>query len=106
MFLLAVSREHGFTVPEGDRRSNPIRGRAGRGASPAVGVRRDVYRLVDPGAVDEYGLLERLLREQCHVGRHRDGRPGADDDASVRSLAADTAIRVSGRGAPEPTPFR
>ena len=30
--------------------------------------------------MDEYGLLERLLREQCHVGRHRDGRPGADDD--------------------------
>ena len=25
-------------------------------------------------------LLERLLREQCHVGKHRDGRPGDDDD--------------------------
>ena len=47
---------------------------------------RDVYRLVDRfrgtavAQMDEYGLLERLLREQCHVGRHRDGRPGADDD--------------------------
>ena len=30
--------------------------------------------------MDEYGLLERLLREQCHVGRHGDGRPSADDD--------------------------
>ena len=30
--------------------------------------------------MEEYGLLERLLHEQCHVGRHRDGRPGADDD--------------------------
>ena len=24
--------------------------------------------------------MKRLLHEQCHVGRHRDGRPGADDD--------------------------
>ena len=30
--------------------------------------------------MEEYGLLERLLHEQCHVGRHGDGRPGADDD--------------------------
>ena len=30
--------------------------------------------------MEEDGLLERLLREQCHVGRHGDGRPGADDD--------------------------
>ena len=47
---------------------------------------RDVYRLVDRfrgtavAKMEEYGLLERLLGEQCHVGRHRDGRPGADDD--------------------------
>ena len=25
-------------------------------------------------------LLERLLREQCHVGKHQDGRPRDDDD--------------------------
>ena len=30
--------------------------------------------------MEEYGLLERLLHEQCRVGRHRDGRPSADDD--------------------------
>ena len=30
--------------------------------------------------MEEYGLLERLLGEQWHMGRHRDGRPGADDD--------------------------
>ena len=24
--------------------------------------------------------MKRLLHEQCHVGRHRNGRPGADDD--------------------------
>ena len=45
-----------------------------------------MYRLVDRfggtavAKMEEYGLLERLLHEQCHVGRHRDGRPGADDD--------------------------
>ena len=47
---------------------------------------RDMYRLVDRfrgtavADMEEYGLLERLLHEQCHVGRHRDGRPSADDD--------------------------
>jgi hypothetical protein len=30
--------------------------------------------------MEEYRLLERLLREQCHVGRHGDGRPESDDD--------------------------
>ena len=30
--------------------------------------------------LEEYRLLERLLREQCHVGKHRDGRPRDDDD--------------------------
>ena len=47
---------------------------------------RDLYRLVDrfrgttAAQLEEYRLLERLLREQCHVGKHRDGRPGDDDD--------------------------
>ena len=47
---------------------------------------RDLYRLVDrlrgtaAAKMEEYRLLERLLREQCHVGRHRDGRPGEEDD--------------------------
>ena len=30
--------------------------------------------------LEEYRLLERLLREQCHVGKHQDGRPRDDDD--------------------------
>ena len=30
--------------------------------------------------LEEYRLLQRLLWEQCHVGRHGDGRPGDDDD--------------------------
>ena len=30
--------------------------------------------------LEEYRLLERLLQEQCHVGKHQDGRPRDDDD--------------------------
>ena len=47
---------------------------------------RDVYRLVDgfrgtaAAQLEEYRLLERLLREQCVVGNKRDGRPGEGDD--------------------------
>jgi hypothetical protein len=60
--------------------------RSGEGRRRLAVCARDLYRLVDrfrgtPAAeLDEYRLLERLLREQCHVGRHRDGRPKADDD--------------------------
>ena len=47
---------------------------------------RDLYRLVDrfrgtdAAKLEEYRLLQRLLREQCQVGKHREGRPGDDDD--------------------------
>ena len=60
--------------------------RSGEGRRRLSVCARDVYRLVDRfrgtavAQMDEYGLLERLLREHCHVGRHGDGRPGADDD--------------------------
>ena len=60
--------------------------RSGEGRRRLSVRARDVYRLVDRfrgtavAKMEEYGLLERLLHEQCHVGRHRDGRPGADDD--------------------------
>jgi hypothetical protein len=60
--------------------------RSGEGRRRLAVCARDLYRLVDrfrgtPVAeMEEYRLLERLLREQCHVGRHRDGRPNADDD--------------------------
>jgi hypothetical protein len=40
----------------------------------------DRFRGTPAAGVEEYQLLERLLREQCHVGRHWDGRPEADDD--------------------------
>ena len=46
--------------------------------------------------MEEYGLLERLLREQCHVGRHGDGRPGADDDDASEGKAADSAEGAEG----------
>ena len=40
----------------------------------------DRFRGTTAAQLEEYRLLERLLREQCHVGKHRDGRPGDDDD--------------------------
>ena len=60
--------------------------RSGDGRRRLSVCARDLYRLVDrfrgtaAARLEEYRLLERLLREQCHVGRHRDGRPGDDDD--------------------------
>ena len=98
MFLLAVSREHpglGEGIGDGlaqrylketDEASRYEDARSGEGRRRLSVCARDMYRLVDRfrGAavakMEEYGPLERLLHEQCHVGRHRDGRPGADDD--------------------------
>ena len=40
----------------------------------------DRFRGTTAAQLEEYRLLERRLREQCHVGKHRDGRPGDDDD--------------------------
>ncbi len=60
--------------------------RSGDGRRRLSVCARDLYRLVNrfrgTAAVEmeEYQLLERLLREQCHVGKHGDGRPEADDD--------------------------
>ena len=60
--------------------------RSGEGRRRLAVCARDLYRLVDRfrgtsvAEMEEYRLLERLLREQCHVGRHRDGGPQADDD--------------------------
>jgi hypothetical protein len=68
-------------------------------ARSAVGRRRlsvcarDLYRLVErfrgtlAEGMEEYGLLERLLVEQCEVGRQGDGRPGADEDDAGEGLA-------------------
>ena len=98
VFLLAVSREHpGLGEGIGDglaqrylketgEASRYEDARSGEGRRRLSVCARDVYRLVDRfrgtavAKMEEYGLLERLLHEQCHVGRHRDGRPGADDD--------------------------
>jgi len=60
--------------------------RSGEGRRRLAVCARDLYRLVDrfrgtaAAEMEEYGLLDRLLQEQCHVGKHRDGRPEADDD--------------------------
>lgn len=60
--------------------------RSGDGRRRLSVCARDLYRLVDrfrgtaAARLEEYRLLERLLGEQCHVGRHGDGRPGDNDD--------------------------
>jgi len=60
--------------------------RSGDGRRRLSVCARDLYRLVDrfrgtaAARLEEYRLLERLLHEQCHVGRHRDGGPGDDED--------------------------
>ena len=60
--------------------------RTGEGRRRLSVCARDLYRLVDrfhgttAAQLEEYRLLERLLREQCHVGKHQDGRPRDDDD--------------------------
>ena len=60
--------------------------RTGEGRRRLSVCARDLYRLVDrfhgttAAQLEEYRLLERLLREQCVVGNKRDGRPGEGDD--------------------------
>ena len=72
-------KEEGEATSYEDARSDAGRQRLGVCA-------RDLYRLVEKlrgtaaEGLEEYRLLERLLGEQCHVGRHGDGRPGDDDD--------------------------
>ena len=98
LFLRAVSQEHPElrrVVPEGLVRrylkeeaeaTDYEDARSGEGRRRLGVCARDLYRLVDgfrgtAGAqLEEYRLLERLLREQCAVGNKRDGRPGEGDD--------------------------
>lgn len=60
--------------------------RSGDGRRRLAVAARDLYRLVERfrgsggRKLAEYKLLRRLLHEQCHVGKHRDGRPEDDDD--------------------------
>ena len=118
VFLLAVSREHpGLGEGIGDGlaqrylketgEASPYEdARSGEGRRRLPVCARDVYRLVDRfrgtavAQIDEYGLLERLLREQCHVGRHGDGRPGADDDDAGEGKAP-IALREPGEVRPD-----
>ena len=86
VFLLAVSREHpglgegigdGLAqryLKESGEASRYEDARSGEGRRRLSVCARDVYRLVDRfrgtavAKMEEYGLLERLLGEQCHVG--------------------------------------
>ena len=106
LFLRAVSQEHPElrrVVPEGLVRrylkeeaeaTDYEDARSGEGRRRLGVCARDLYRLVDgfrgtaAAQLEEYRLLERLLREQCVVGNKRDGRPGeGDDDAGERGGA-------------------
>ncbi len=98
LFLWALRWEHPELrpgVPEGllgrylkeeDEATHYEDARTGEGRRRLSVCARDLYRLVDrfhgttAAQLEEYRLLERLLREQCHVGKHQDGRPGDDDD--------------------------
>ena len=98
LFLRAVSQEHPElrrVVPEGLVRrylkeeaeaTDYEDVRSGEGRRRLGVCARDLYRLVDgfrgtaAAQLEEYRLLERLLREQCVVGNKRDGRPGEGDD--------------------------
>ena len=93
LFLRAVSQEHPElrrVVPEGLVRrylkeeaeaTDYEDARSGEGRRRLGVCARDLYRLVDgfrgtaAAQLEEYRLLERLLREQCVVGNKRDGRP-------------------------------
>ena len=98
LFLRAVARENpklGESVAQGlaqrylkeDGEATSYEDvRSGEGRRRLAVCARDLYRLVDrlrgtsAAKMEEYRLLERLLQEQCHVGKHSDGRPEADDD--------------------------
>ena len=76
----------GRYLKEEDEATHYEDARTGEGRRRLSVCARDLYRLVDrfhgttAAQLEEYRLLERLLREQCHVGKHRDGRPRDDDD--------------------------
>ena len=80
--------------------------RSGDGRRRLAVCARDVYRLVDRfrgtvvAGMEEYRLLERLVREQCHVGSHEDGRPGADDDDAGEGKAP-IALKEPGEVRPD-----
>ena len=92
--LLGVARNpaNGFParllgryLKEEDEATHYEDARTGEGRRRLSVCARDLYRLVDrfhgttAAQLEEYRLLERLLREQCHVGKHQDGRPRDDE---------------------------
>ena len=110
LFLRALRWEHPELRPgvpegllgEGRRRGDPLRGRPHGGGSATPFV-CDVYRLVDrfhgttAAQLEEYRLLERLLREQAMWA---DGRPRDDDvlgNASARGPERSPPTRFAPR---------
>ena len=94
LFLRALRWEHPELrpgVPEGllgrylkeeDEATHYEDAHTGEGRRRLSVCARDLYRLVDRFHGTTAAQLEeyRLLLEQCHVGKHRDGRPRDDDD--------------------------
>jgi len=103
LFLRAVPRAHpelASRIPEGvagrylKEDGEPTAYEDGRSAERRRRLSvcaRDLYRLVDrfrgteAAELPEYGLLQRLLREQCQVGRDPEGAPGEEDDDAGES---------------------
>ena len=93
LFLRALRWEHPELrpgVPEGllgrylkeeDEATHYEDARTGEGRRRLSVCARDLYRLVDRFHGTTAAQLEEYrLREQCHVGKHQDGRPRDDDD--------------------------
>jgi hypothetical protein len=123
LFLRAVSRRHpelASRIPagllarylkEGEEATAYEDARSDEGRRRVAVCARDLYRLVDQfrrteaTKLPEYRLLQRLLREQCRVGRHREGLPGDDDDDAGEgrvpvSLKAPTEVRADSLQSP------
>jgi hypothetical protein len=123
LFLRAVPRQHpalAERVPtglvrrylkEGDEATAYEDARTDEGCRRLAVCARDLYRLVDrfrrtdATKLPEYRLLQRLLREQCRVGRHREGLPGDDDDDAGEgrvpvSLKAPKEVRAASLQSP------
>ena len=74
----------GRYLKEEDEATHYEDARTGEGRRRLSVCARDLYRLVGPVPWHllpswKYRLLERLLREQCHVGKHQERRDDDDD---------------------------
>ena len=101
VFLLAVSREHpGLGEGIGDGLAQRYLKESGEASGYEDARSGEGRRRLPVCARDVYRLLERLLREQCHLGRHGDGRPSADDDDAAEGKVP-IALREPGEVRPD-----